>query len=361
MQAKTVDPAPKSVLTEFLCTLTSLCARHAWLTILLVTASAIGCAYYSYQNLKFKTDRADLIDPSAKFYKRWLHYTESFGESDDIVIVVEAKQPETIKQALDEIGSRLKAHPDLFASVLYKVEPGALREKGLQYLPPEVLANGLERLDDFRPILNGNWDLITLNGVVTRLHSQLSRLKGQSEAESQLLHHADLLMTSLVKTFRERDDFTNPWPEILSVPDEMEDQGNQTDYLLNEAGTMGFVMATAVQNKGTFEGPTAAIDMIRRAPERSGAEVSRREILTDRHLGSRERRNAALDGRFDDRLDHVFCRRCRSAFLRLSRILASDAGPVHARDRDGLVVWIHDVYDWPPEYPVAVLSGSRRC
>ena len=263
MQLKTVDPSPRSVLTEILCKLTGLCARHAWLTILLVTASAVGCVYYTCHTLKFKTDRADLIDPSAKFYQRWLRYTESFGESDDIVIVVEGKKPEIIKQALDEIGERLVAHPDLFSSVLYKVEPGALREKGLQYLPPEVLASGLERLDDFRPILNGNWDLITLNGVVTRLYSQLLRTRGEPDAEAQLLHHADLLITSMVKTFRDSDDFTNTWPEILSVPAEMQDQSNQTDYLLNETGTMGFVMATAVQTKGSFEGPTAAIDMIR--------------------------------------------------------------------------------------------------
>ena len=264
MQAKTVDSPSRSLLTQFLCKLTGYCAKHAWLTIFVVTASAAGCVYYTSQNLRFKTDRADLIDPTAKFYQRWLHYTKSFGESDDIVIVVEGKQTELITQALEEIGSRLKAHPDLFASVLYKVEPGALREKGLQYLSPELLTSGLERLDEFRPILNGQWDLITLSGVVTRLHSQISRFKKQPEAQTELLFHANILMTSLLKTLRDGDDFTNPWPEILQVPDEMEAQGTQTDYLLNDTRNMGFVMASAVQEKGSFEGPTAAIDMVRR-------------------------------------------------------------------------------------------------
>ena len=270
MQAKTVDSASRSVLAEFLCTLTSFCARHAWLTILLVTATAVGCVYYTCTTLKFKTDRADLINPSAKFYQRWLRYTKSFGESDDVVIVVEAKQPETIKRALDDIGTRLAAHPDLIASVLYKIEAGALRAKGLQYLPPEVLASGLERLEDFRPILDGHWNLITLTGVVTRLQSQLSRRHGQTDAESQLLHHADLLIASLVKTLRDSDEFSNPWPEILTVPEEMREQGNPTTYLLNDSGTMGFAMATVVQNKGTFEGPTAAIELVRRQLSEAG-------------------------------------------------------------------------------------------
>lgn len=279
MQAKSDGSPSKSVLTEALSQLTWLCAQHAWFTILLVTASAIGCVYYTCNHLKFKTDRADLIDPSAKFYQRWLRYTKSFGESDDIVIVVESDQPETIKEALNDIGARLKSHPDLFANVLFKVEPGSLREKGLQYLPPELLASGLEHLDDYRPILNGHWDLITLNGVITRLQSQLSRLKGQPQSEADLLHHADLLMTSLVNTLRNGDEFTNPWPEVLSVPAEMNDQRDMTAYLLNETGTMGFVMATAVHDKGTFEGPTAAIDMVRQHLAEAGRKFPETKFL----------------------------------------------------------------------------------
>ncbi len=270
MQAKPNDSSPRSVLTDILCRLTGFCARYAWLTIVVVTVSAIGCVYFTCQNLKFKTDRADLIDPSAKFYQRWLRYTQSFGENDDIVIVVEGSNPETIRQALDEIGSQLVGHSELFANVLYKVEPGSLRQKGLQYLSPVILASGLEQLDDFRPILNGHWNLVTLNGVVTRLQRQLSRLSSPSDEEASLLRHADLLMTSLVNTLHDRDQFTNPWPEILSVPDGMQDQGNETSYLLNDSGSMGFVMATAVHDQGTFEGPTAAIDMVRQLLKETG-------------------------------------------------------------------------------------------
>ena len=279
MQAKPVDSPQRSVLTQLLSKLTELCAVNAWTTILLVLISAAGCVFYTAQNLRFKTDRSDLIDPRSKFYQRWLRYTKSFGESDDIVIVVEGQQPEVIKQALDEIGSRLKEHPNLFKSVLYKIEAGALREKGLQYLPPELLTSGLERLDEFRPILSGNWDLVTLTGVVTRLQSQISRLRREPESQTELLHHAQVLTTSMLKTLRASDDFTNPWPEILQVPDEMEDQEKQTSYMLNETGTMGFVMASAVQDKGSFEGPTAAIDMVRRQLDETRLNFPRAKFL----------------------------------------------------------------------------------
>lgn len=279
MRDHSVETPPRSVLTELLSSLTDFCARNAWMTIIVITLSAGACVFYTASTLKFKTDRADLIDPSAKFFKRWLRYLEDFGESDDIVIVVEGKNPEKIKEALEDIGSQMSAEPELFGNVLYKIEPGGLREKGLQYLPPEVLATGLERLDDFRPILKGKWDLIALDGVITRLQSQIARSKGQPAAEAALMHHADLLVTSLANTLKERSSFTNPWPEILSVPDEMKNQDNQTTYLLNDTGTMGFVMASAIHNKGTFEGPTVAIDKVRQLQKSVGEKFPEVKVL----------------------------------------------------------------------------------
>ena len=91
MQSNPVDSPQKSVMTDSISKLTSLCARHAWITTLLITLSAAACVYYTVDKLKFKTDRADLIDPSAPFFQRWLRYTKTFGESDDIVIIVEGE------------------------------------------------------------------------------------------------------------------------------------------------------------------------------------------------------------------------------------------------------------------------------
>jgi hopanoid biosynthesis associated RND transporter like protein HpnN len=264
MPAKPVDLPSRSLLTELVCSLTNLCARHPWLTILLVTISAAGGIYYTCQSLKFITDRADLIHPSASEQQRWLRYTRRFGASDDVVIVVEGIEPATIEQALDDVGSRLAAHPDQFANVFYKVEPGNLQQKGLQYLPLAVLTNGLDRLDDLRPILHGRWELVSLEGIVTRLHNQMTRLRGDPAAEAPLIHHADLLTASLVSTLRDQNHFSNPWPEILPAPDTQRGQGNPTGYLLNESGTMGFVMASTVHGTGTLEDPTAAIDLARR-------------------------------------------------------------------------------------------------
>lgn len=150
----------------------------------------------------------------------------------------------------------LEKRGDLFTNVLYKVEPGNLRKKGLQYLSPDDLAAGLARLDEYRPILTGRWDLVRLENLVPLLDAQLKRQSEQSPGETErLLHHADRLVESLWRLIRDKNDFSNPWPEILPVDRELSAQANQTVYLLNETGTMGFVMATPVKTADqSFEG-----------------------------------------------------------------------------------------------------------
>lgn len=255
------DFRSKSVLTVFLCDLTAACARNAWLTIILIVASVVGCVYYTYQKMEFKTDRSDLIDPKAKFQQRWQEYTKEFGISDDVVVVVEGKNAETIQKVMEEIGGRLAKRSELFSDVFYKIETESLRKKGLQYLSPELLEKGLEGLKVFRPVVEGNWDFISLNNTVERLHNQLKQNRDQAE----VLNQADILFTSLLNTIRDREQFTNPWPEFIQAPHEMRDRDTSVVYVLNDDGTMGFVTATVKADSSSFEGPTAAIDEVRKA------------------------------------------------------------------------------------------------
>ncbi|HET6424288.1 MAG TPA: hypothetical protein VFG20_11430, partial [Planctomycetaceae bacterium] len=267
------DDSP-SWMSEALRSLTHVCTRHPKVTLLLVVLSCVVSIGYTVTHLQFKTDRSDLIDPSTPFQQRWLRYTKSFGESADMVVVVEGDGPETIKQALDHIGDKLKQQPELFANVLYKIEPGNLRAKGLQYLPPDFLAAGLEKLDDYRPVLRGRWDLIRLESLIPLLQYQLQDLNERSPEEaSGLWHHAEMLAESLDRFSADKNDFINPWPEIVSVDPKMRDQGNQTVYLFNEAGTMGFVMAAPAQKGTGFTGASKAVDRLREVVEETQSQI----------------------------------------------------------------------------------------
>ena len=165
--------------------------------MVLMVLSAVGCVWYTAHSLRFKTNRADLIDPSAAFHQRWLKFTESFGERNDIAVAIEADSPELIKQVQDEIGTRLQQHPELFTNVLYRIEPGKLREKGLQYLTPEQLAVGLDRLKEYQPVLDGHWDLVSLQTLVPRLRAQLQNAEQKHPEQVPIvLDHIDRLTSS---------------------------------------------------------------------------------------------------------------------------------------------------------------------
>lgn len=262
-----------SVLSDMLRRITRLSVSHPRLTVSLVAASALACAIYTAVFLKFKTDRSDLIDPSAAYHQRWQRYEEAFGGTGDIVVVVEAEKPNTIKQVLDRLGSRLQQQPDLFTHVLFKVEPGALRQKGLQYLTPEALSTGLDRVDDYRPILNGRWDLIQLQGLLARLRLQLQTASAQGPREADnLLHHADRLTSSLAAFFEDRNDFPNPWPDVVPVEPKLAERASETVYLLSDDGDMGFVMASPARSGDSFEGASGAIDALRKLSDEVTAE-----------------------------------------------------------------------------------------
>lgn len=252
-----------SRLSHFLSKVTGSCVKRPWATIGIAAVSVVISALISVAFLQFKTDRSDLINPSADFHQRWMKYTQSFGEANDLVVVVEGKSPERIKQSLDELAALLHQEPEFFSNILYKVEPGELRSKGLQYLAPAQLAVGLERLDEYRPILAGNWDLVRLETVALILKTQLESATTKEQIQG-LLHHVDRLVSSLAHGVEKDGEFTNPWPDLLTLDPQMKAQGNQTVYLINDAGTMGFLKTSPVQkDAGSFEGHTRSIDRLR--------------------------------------------------------------------------------------------------
>lgn len=272
------DHSAPSLMGEILGGMTDVSARHPIVTLLLIAVSVGICLVYSSLYLKFKADRSDLIDPKMGFHQRWLRYANSFENTADIVVAVEADDPETIKLALDELGTKLAAQSDLFGSIFYKIEPGSLSEKGLQYLPPQLLIDGLERLGAYKPILKGRWDLISLSSLLTRLRLQLAST--QPAEAGELWQHADRLIESLCRFAEDHDNFSNPWPDILQVDRKQFDQASQTVYVMNDSGTMGFLMtAPKDQKKEGFEGPTQAIDSLRLLISQTQSKIPGTRIL----------------------------------------------------------------------------------
>lgn len=255
-----------SILGEALRLMTRLSSRNPRMTlcfVLLISCAVVG---YTASCLDFHTKRSDLIDPDADFHKRWIEYTESFGDSSDIVVVVEGEKPKPIQTALDDLGNRLSREPELFSNILYKADTTALKRKGLQYFPPRQLDAGLNRLTDYQPVAQGRWEAARLDFAV---RSTDYRLRSALNASDPIwgnfaLDRAERLANSLNGAFEKPETFQSPWPEIIPGSFSVPAFTQNSTYFLNDKGTMGFLKAVPVSEQNDdFNGDSQAVDRIR--------------------------------------------------------------------------------------------------
>ncbi len=278
------DKARPFHLSEPLRAITEAACARPGLTLAVTALSAIAAVVITVVFIEFRTQRSDLIDPTAEFHQRWISFTESFGDSSDLVVVAESRRPDAIKAVMEDLGNRLAAEPDLFDQVLFKVETGSLKRKGLQYLSPAQLEQGLQHLEEFQPILNGGWNRLRLDLFATSLLLQVNGLTRKLAASSDasleatpltleeaanaerkltgLLLQAERLAAS-IGHFVTRREFISPWPQVLSVDPELLRESSDVVYLMNESGTLGFLKARPVHREGDFNGATNSIDRLR--------------------------------------------------------------------------------------------------
>ena len=234
-------------------------------SLICLFATALLCVGVTVLWIDFRTSRADLINPSAEFHQRWTKYTKAFGDASDLVVVLEAEDdPDAIKRAQEDLGDRLRAETEFFSHVLFRVESGYLRRKGLQYLSPVQLESGLNRLREFRPLLAGESQL-SLEALSSGLLLQLQKPSdGDPETQGQKLVAARqlALLARSLEGFLRSSQFRSPWPQFMPVSEEQHGMVDHVVYLMNEAGTVGFLKAKPVQ-QGGFDGATTSIKRMR--------------------------------------------------------------------------------------------------
>lgn len=254
---------PKGGSDDFLRRLTLAVIERPGFSLTTVFISAILSILVTLLWMDFKTSRADLINPSAEFHQRWTNYTNAFGDASDLVVVFESEDPDEIKRAQEALGHRLQSESEQFSHILYRVESGHLRRKGLQYLSPDQLDTGLNRLKGFQALLTGE-SQVSLEALSAGLLFQLRKPASEADptepgqnAMQQLAQLAESL-----EVFLATSQFQSPWPQLLSVSEQQRGAGDQVIYLMNEAGTVGFLKARPVK-QGGFDGATSSITRMR--------------------------------------------------------------------------------------------------
>ena len=245
----------------------------------LVVLASCACAGYTFFFLKFTTRRAELLDPQAEFHKHWQKYSSTFEHASQVTVVVEAGSTDEIKRILDEVADRLNRDPEHFSQVLCKFDAGPLQRKWLQYVRPRQLQVGLRRINEYLPILQGDWSRIELDGLFDRLGEQIeARLESPAAAAKppspsemrQIFKHADLLTASLNHYIANPAEFHSPWPDLVPMDTQTRALRDETAYFLSDRGTMGYLPRGSPSRFGRSVGRMALADEAGRDRRRGG-------------------------------------------------------------------------------------------
>ena len=265
--------AQGSLLEEALRSTTRAVASAPKVTLLLVLLVTGVCVALTVCYLGFKTDRADLIDPNTPYQQRWLDYTENFGSGTDIVVVVQSDDRVLVRQAINQIGAQLKQERESFTNVLYRIETTGLRRKGLQFLPPEQIEAALRQLDQYTPVVRGQWERVRIEDVTDRLTARLQRESYGQIAENNTIDQVDRLAGSLQGFLDDPGGFQSPWPGMFPVDPQFREATGRPVYLVARDGTIGFIKAQPRDAHSTMDGASAAISRLREIVAEVGAEI----------------------------------------------------------------------------------------
>src|SRR5580692_4346394 len=98
--------------------LTRIAARWPRFVMAAVILASCTCAGYSFFFLRFKSDRSQMLERQAELRQHWAAYSKTFDHASDVIVVVEGKNLDEIKHAIDDLADRLRREPDSFSSVL---------------------------------------------------------------------------------------------------------------------------------------------------------------------------------------------------------------------------------------------------
>jgi uncharacterized protein len=260
--------ADPSWMSRPLSCLTRLVVRFPRTVLLLGGIAAVISVWLTMTQLGFRTSRANLLNPSSDYHRRWLKYTDEFGEKEDVVVVVEGESREQIIPALDDACRELGKHKDLFGAVLHQTDAPKLRSKGLYYLdvksndPRELDLEKIDALlDQAAPILQGDWSQLSLGSMAKWMSGAMS--SGSESQRGQILATLQSELPRAAKgleaALRQPGSYKSPWPE-MPLSSSLAAKSAST-RLIAEDGRTGFILLrfleadnqTFTQNDGSIK------------------------------------------------------------------------------------------------------------
>ncbi|MCG8586028.1 MAG: MMPL family transporter, partial [Pirellulales bacterium] len=257
--------------------LTRLVTRYPRVTIGAALAlSLVGIALATMQ-LGLRTDRLDLISRESRFNQRWINYINEFGARDDVVIVVEGKDPQDVIPAIDRIAEQIRTQSTDCDAILWSIDPSPLRAKALYYLSHEQITAARQFAGEMTPVVRGGWNRLnlvhTLGGLSAAVgnHTNTGNGPAAEQAIAQIVRTSDALSAAIEPSPR----YVSPWP---AMPQTLANDKVERRYLIANEGRVGLILLKLKGPDSGLAKHTGAIDRLRNLLAASHAELPKVEI-----------------------------------------------------------------------------------
>src|SRR6266404_1197914 len=223
--------------------LAHLAYQYPWRVIVVGVVLAAASLAITAQWLAFQTSRDDLISPSKEYVRIYKAYQREFGDTDDLVIVVEGNDLRQSKAFTRALAERLEKDPAAAREVLYRIDPDAFRGKALMYLSPAELTDLKSKLQEHRTVVDtigADPSLATLLRSINREissalvgHLVSSFLGSPAPADEQEKAPLDLtLLRTLIRSIGDAADgkpYQSVWRAFLRPGSDMDEDGFLVD------------------------------------------------------------------------------------------------------------------------------------
>lgn len=246
---------------------------YPWRIVLLgVLVAAVSLAV-TVQWLAFQTSRDDLISDEEEYVRIYKDYQREFGDTDDLVIVLESEDLSESKAAAREIAERLERDPAAARAVLYRIDPAVFGGKALLYLSAAELTDLRRKLishGDLVDRLAADPGLVALLRQINReissalvghlVSSFLGTPSAEEEVETAPLDLAllDNLIRSLGDALEGRP-YRPLWRAFLRPGSDLDEDG----FLVDDSRRFAFVLITAPEDTSVMASAAEAIERVR--------------------------------------------------------------------------------------------------
>ncbi len=260
-------------LSRCLSTIERFAYRRSLLVVVVSLVLAILSLWVTAQKLTFKTGRGDLVAKGLPYVKLYKNYRAQFEDLSGMVVVVEGKNSSDMADFAEALNKKLKAQPDLFSKVVYKIDIDYFRSRFLLYLDKDELETLSRKLEDHQGFLESVNASPGLNPLLFSINTEISSGMVDSlltdflgeEDEEDSKDEGDLnllirLLEEMTRFLMGETGYRSPWQALFKGgSDSLRDKG----YMVSENGDLLFILVVPNDDETSFTGYKDAVNQAR--------------------------------------------------------------------------------------------------